>query len=295
VEWKTMSENLSRVSPRKIAANRQNALKSTGPKTPQGKAYSRSNALKHGLFAMNLFIGAPAKGESAEQYRGLLDRLTEDYQPVGAAEHLEVERIAACWWKLGRAWRYENSQIRYQQAGVEERMQSLIGPNSPERASALSVEHAILDLLRRARLDIQFTGKISDELKRKMASDWRFQSMWTHIQRATEMQVVGLAGQVSGDNRSAPTDRDDRTKFLLQNIELGIEMQQRRTKELVDDIGTCPYDNVAIPEPGELDRLLRAEAAAEKSLTRAIDRLERLQRRRSGEAVPPPVNVRLTR
>lgn len=40
------------VSIRKVQANRQNALKSTGPRTPQGKAYSRRNAYKDGLFAM---------------------------------------------------------------------------------------------------------------------------------------------------------------------------------------------------------------------------------------------------
>ncbi len=51
-----MPGKLFRISPRKIAANRQNALKSTGPKTPQGKAYSRTNALKHGLFAMDLSV-----------------------------------------------------------------------------------------------------------------------------------------------------------------------------------------------------------------------------------------------
>ncbi len=36
-------------SPERLAANRANALKSTGPKTPEGKAISRRNGLKHGL------------------------------------------------------------------------------------------------------------------------------------------------------------------------------------------------------------------------------------------------------
>ena len=38
-------------SPARLAANRQNALLSTGPKTPEGKARSRANGLKHGLCA----------------------------------------------------------------------------------------------------------------------------------------------------------------------------------------------------------------------------------------------------
>jgi hypothetical protein len=39
------------VSEARIAANRRNALRSTGPKTPEGKERSRANALKHGLCA----------------------------------------------------------------------------------------------------------------------------------------------------------------------------------------------------------------------------------------------------
>jgi hypothetical protein len=47
--------------------------------------------------------------------------------------------------------------------------------------------------------------------------------------------------------------------------------------------------------PRKLHRNLRAAAAFDRDISRAIDRLERLQRCRKGEAVLPPVNVRLTR
>ena len=38
-------------SPARLAANRLNAQKSTGPRTEEGKSRSRANALKHGLCA----------------------------------------------------------------------------------------------------------------------------------------------------------------------------------------------------------------------------------------------------
>ncbi len=99
------------VSERKIAANRQNARKSTGPKTLMGKAFSRGNALKHGLFARHGMDFAAHKEYEAE-YENLWSGFRNDYQPVGTAEELELERIAICWWKLKRAWRHENAMNR---------------------------------------------------------------------------------------------------------------------------------------------------------------------------------------
>ena len=48
-------------SEKKAQANRQNALKSTGPKTPEGKDAVRLNAMKHGLLCQEVLL-LPYKG-----------------------------------------------------------------------------------------------------------------------------------------------------------------------------------------------------------------------------------------
>jgi len=64
----TKNPNTSRaprpVSAKQIEANRRNALRSTGPTTPQGKKASRLNALKYGLRANEVII--PGRGRPAE-------------------------------------------------------------------------------------------------------------------------------------------------------------------------------------------------------------------------------------
>ena len=47
----------------------------------------------------------------------------------------------------------------------------------------------------------------------------------------------------------------------------------------------------SIPSKDELDRLLRYEGAIERQLYKAMNQLERLQRMRSGDNVPAPVEV----
>ena len=51
----------------------------------------------------------------------------------------------------------------------------------------------------------------------------------------------------------------------------------------------------SLPPVEASDKLLRYEAHLDRQLYRAMDQLERLQRQRRGETVPPPLNVNLGR
>jgi hypothetical protein len=90
-------------SEKKAESNRRNALKSTGPKTPEGKAAVRLNALRHGLLSQEILLA----GEDEQALMELGERLRDELQPVGELESLLVDRIISAYWRLRRVVRVE--------------------------------------------------------------------------------------------------------------------------------------------------------------------------------------------
>jgi len=76
-----------------IEANRRNAAKSTGPRTPEGKARVRRNATRHGLCS-----GIALMAEEGPDYGREFDLLHEDlrieHQPNGPTEDILVFKMA---------------------------------------------------------------------------------------------------------------------------------------------------------------------------------------------------------
>ncbi len=97
-------------SDKQIRANRKNALKSTGPKTPEGKDVVRLNAVKHGLLSEEILL----PNENKAAFEELSERLREELQPVGEVESLLVDRIIAARWRLNRLGRVEAGIFAYQ-------------------------------------------------------------------------------------------------------------------------------------------------------------------------------------
>ena len=91
-------------------ANRNNARKSTGPITEEGKKNSRCNAVRHGLTAETV-IGAL---EDAEDYRAFEATIIADYDAQSAVERELVLRLASLLWRLRRATAVETGLFEIQ-------------------------------------------------------------------------------------------------------------------------------------------------------------------------------------
>jgi hypothetical protein len=90
-----------------ILANRRNAAKSTGPKTPEGKAVVAKNATKHGLFSQ----GDVVISENQAGFDALREEMLNELAPVGVMESILAERIVSLTWRLKRAERMHNEVI----------------------------------------------------------------------------------------------------------------------------------------------------------------------------------------
>jgi hypothetical protein len=85
-------------SERQKAANRANALHSTGPKTQEGKAVVRLNAFRHGLLTRDVVL----PGEDADAFGDFLNHVRAELSPVGPIEELLVDRAVNIMWRLRR-------------------------------------------------------------------------------------------------------------------------------------------------------------------------------------------------
>src|SRR5688572_27129378 len=77
---------------------------SRGPRTPEGKARSAQNALKHGLRAQRFVV---LTDEDGAEFRALEAALLEELAPAGALQAVLAQRVAVAAWRLARADRIE--------------------------------------------------------------------------------------------------------------------------------------------------------------------------------------------
>ena len=91
----------------KSDAARINGAQSHGPITPEGKAKSAANSLRHGLTAKAIVLPS----ESQEAYDALLAAYTARFQPADQVELDLVESMAVSRWRLRRIANIETNLL----------------------------------------------------------------------------------------------------------------------------------------------------------------------------------------
>jgi hypothetical protein len=91
-----------------ILANQENAKKSTGPKTEEGKQRSSINAMTHGIFAQIPIL----PGEDREFLNAIADAINQTYKPQDAMEVILVERITLASFRQIRLREVEAAHIK---------------------------------------------------------------------------------------------------------------------------------------------------------------------------------------
>jgi hypothetical protein len=87
-------------TPSQIAANRRNALLSTGPRTSEGKRISSGNAMTFGLFANN--IRERLSDEEREAYGRFIELHSSSFLPKGPQEEWLANKVAECMFLIDR-------------------------------------------------------------------------------------------------------------------------------------------------------------------------------------------------
>jgi len=100
-----MKDTKHPLSEARLAANRANARKSTGPKTPAGKLRSAANSSQHGFAGTNFAVVRLEDPAEIDKFKA---DLVATYQPINSQELFAIESIAIAQQSMRRAARLES-------------------------------------------------------------------------------------------------------------------------------------------------------------------------------------------
>ncbi len=262
-------------SSRRIQANRQNALQSTGPRTAAGKVASSGNAVQHGILSRHLIL----PGESRDEFDALLLQLMTEQQPVGTLEQALVERMAIALWRQRRLVAAETAQLQLQQAELTYseliRVTQITGIDDMDWIKALARE-PLPDMVWLqddvAACDAWMAEEQMDADQDLATLPERIPRLWALLADEMEVDTLEEAGDtILGDgaeDRLYAWVQSARSKSI-QLLKVATALQQLRQSAL---------------QPREADVLSRYQSSLDNDLYKAVRALREAQRHRLEQA-----------
>jgi hypothetical protein len=284
-------------SPKQIAANRRNAKKSTGPKTPQGRAVSKMNALKHGILSKEAVVRGRCIKEDDRELAALHQRLWEDLQPVGLLEEMLVDDIVTARWRRRRALKAEAGEIalnvdkgqwdrKFQNPLVDRQHWETHGDPVYDMGNSYLGSFIIENKLKQVRNAVEQEGELTEATVQfslfhgdaNMLSDDLGKLRSRFQQNPEGLEPAALRARQKAEVLAYI---DEKLNFISWH-KPECEQNEEKQEEARQAAAVLPSIEV-------LDKIMRYETKLERQWHRAMNQLERLQRRRLGEAVSPPV------
>jgi len=234
---------------------------------------------------MNRIVKTEIESVDSELARGAAPRDTSSTEKVADGSHsvTQIRRATGPRTRQGK----ERSKYNALKHGVFSAQVVL-----PDESKAEF--HALLDGLRN---DFQPKGTLEDVLVEKLAAlFWRNRRLIiaesAEIQKGVKFltwdkEQMGLSSIEEYQNFALETIQDEvkrLKRYESESARAGIESSRMELDALSRNV----------PDAPQLDRLLRYEAAISREIDRTLNQLERFQRMRRGQPVPPPINVNVT-
>src|SRR5436190_8651336 len=295
---------MNTISEERLAANRANAQKSTGPKTPEGRANSKMNALKHGFLSKEVLVQSIHRKENEDELTALHERFMDELAPVGPAEEMLVDQIVTTHWRLRRLLAVESGAIVTSiDEGVQARVENLqlraMKATILGQDPILQIVHTAMGFasqrhyLEKVRAAVEQEGELNEAILKRLDSPivHYFMDLSEHLQNLCLKLPEGLPPAEVASYRE-----EAKAKALnyLDGRSRSAAFMEKRYEEQERITALAQQAAAALPKPEIMDRIIRYESMLNRQLFRAMKELRTLQkeRREGGQGEGSAVNLR---
>jgi hypothetical protein len=285
------------------------AQKGGGPRTKRGKQKSRDNATKQGIFSRVVLL----RGESRAEYKSLLEGFRADRKPQGELEDQLVDELVMNRWRKRRVIIAEGAEIRKATEFLrwdEMHRQHEEAPDILRVAlESRSLIHGItkpeilekcLGMLKKLEQSIDENGfdegndrGILERLYEDSDPDTlegTIRDSYSHWLNLARSHASG------GDQRELASPEQCKNSFLKDLKHETRRLKAYRSEQALTESRKMEVEALRgnVPDSPQLERLLRYETTLDRAFDRTLNQLERIQRARKGQPLPPTLNVNLS-
>lgn len=287
-------------SKKQIAANQQNAKKSTGPTTPDGKNAAKMNAITHGILSTHLFIPTSADTTDIEGFADFFELFFEEMQPVGIMESLLVDRLFATFWRLRRLHIAETGFIKKQIAPhyVQQTLEKIEAHGTARR----DVENGFFRRMRTSngcayiatgwQVIVESLKEKGLPLSKSMASrlDWEFGGS----SGFPKAEWVSNCNTIVNKKNIEPLSAEKEKQFnewalnYAKDLQEFFEVMAKFLGKDEEEVRKGDIQSKMIPPLDQLDKIQRYDAHLQRIFLQTLHELQRIQSRRMGTPAPLP-------